>query len=158
MTHQDDGAEGLGEVVLLRPLTDDDRRCPAGTIVGGDACVCAIERLRIDARRNPTSIEAFCLGDYTSCPTWQSEKARLWERDKTPLAERRPRDYSDVRQRVKTAKGRRERAEELMHSDTEEGRRYRARVQAIIDPSRNPFLRAGSSPSERRAALAGYRG
>lgn len=146
-------APGLGEVLLIRPVTQDDVQCPAGTAVGGDGCVCAIERLRIDGRRNPDSIQAFCLGEYTACPTWRAERDRIDAGEKTELVDRKPIDHADVRARVERMHERRERARDLLTSDTEEGRQHRARLARILGPG-NPFLSKQPTTAKERAEFA----
>lgn len=107
----------------------------------GDAgCHCAIERGVIDARRNPESVEAFCLGEYTTCPTWRAERKRIDDHVTTELVDR----DADIRAKARFTKmaiaARRDRARELMESDTEEGRKFRARIASIID-GRSPVAR-----------------
>ena len=65
---------------LKRALTQDDLVCEAAEVLGGDAVYCAIEENVIDAHLDPTSIERFCAGCYTECPTWRTEKERIWAR------------------------------------------------------------------------------
>ena len=146
---------GLQDVpaALIRPLEATDIRCPAGTLVGDDGCLCAIERGVIVGRRNPTSIEAFCLGEFETCPTWRAEKERVWAHQDVELADRRPAHARDARARVAERRARMERARELMTSPTEDGRRFRARLQRIIDPAQNPFLRHDSTPGEKARAV-----
>lgn len=61
-------------VSLLRELRQADIGCPAGSVHGGCGVYCAVEEHFIDGRREATSIEVFCGGDHTRCPTWRKEK------------------------------------------------------------------------------------
>lgn len=55
--------------------------CPGGELVlesrGGVACRCRVEHSTISARENPTSLLRWCMGAYTTCPTWVEEKKKL---------------------------------------------------------------------------------
>lgn len=55
--------------------------CPAGQPihggVEGTACQCTIEGEPITAAKDPSSLQAFCMGAYDLCPTWRFEKDRL---------------------------------------------------------------------------------
>jgi hypothetical protein len=148
MSLSDDGTAVA--VHLIRPLTDGDVQCPAGSCeAGGTGVYCAIERGLIDARRNPNSVEGFCLGEYLTCPTWRREKEREWAHESVELVDRRPADLDHVLAKRRAKKERLARAQELMESNSEEGRKFRARVQRLTDPTSNPFVRTGSTTAER---------
>lgn len=72
---------------------DPPVKCPAGIPVfeseEGSGCFCTIERNRLTALRDPSSLQSFCFdngtrglsmaesGDYKQCPSWQMQKD--WE-------------------------------------------------------------------------------
>ncbi len=58
--------------------------CPAARLLGvganGLTVRCAVERSLITEREQPSTLGAYCLSleGYPSCPTWRSEKERIW--------------------------------------------------------------------------------
>jgi hypothetical protein len=119
-----------GTVALLRQLEDADMKCPVAQRLGDSCVYCPIEDHVIEGRRNPDSVEAFCCGDYTACPTWQFEKERLAanKRANSYLTEARKegaRKRDDAEQR-RAERG--ERAHHLLTGDSEEAVRFRRRV------------------------------
>lgn len=64
--------------------------CPAGDGVGetpkGSACRCRVEEDNLlTTGEDPSSLLKFCLGRYQSCPTWRTEKERIWARKRSVL-------------------------------------------------------------------------
>lgn len=57
-------------------------QCPAGEPIGealaGSGCACRIEESALMAATDPSTLIAFCLHDYQTCPTWQADKQRIW--------------------------------------------------------------------------------
>lgn len=117
-------------VALLRQLEQKDITCPAGSIVGDASVVCGIEHGVIDGRHSPESVEGFCCGDFQSCPSWRMEKERVEQNKKADsYLEEARKDAEKKRSNLAQVKGDRyERARHLLFSDSEEARRFRARV------------------------------
>lgn len=76
----------------LASFRDGKPECPAGTFVAltdrGAGCLCNVEGEVIAEGASPSSLTAYCFGDYTACPTWRLEYQRVQEGNKIPLAER----------------------------------------------------------------------
>lgn len=105
-----------------------DIECPAGELRGECSVYCSVETQPIDGRLNPDSVQAFCAGAYTACPTWIAEKERIAAANNTPLAEQGRNDRVRAFDRKVARQQRLQRAQELMYSDTPEGRRFRRRL------------------------------
>lgn len=75
------------QVQFKRQVQQTDMRCPVAELVGETCVWCPIEESVLDIRLNPTATSAYCMGDYTACPTWRAEKERVWERRSQPLVE-----------------------------------------------------------------------
>jgi hypothetical protein len=117
-------------VALLRQLEQKDITCPAGSLVGDASVVCGIEHGVIDGRHSPESVEGFCCGEFSACPSWRMEKERVEQNKKADsyLDEAR-KEGAAKKRRLEDVKGDRyERARHLLFGDTEEARRFRARV------------------------------
>lgn len=115
---------------LLRTLRADEITCPAGKLSGDAGCYCTIEDGLIDGRKSPESLTVFCAGDYKACPTWQLEKDRIAENKKARsyLEEERKRGER-IRSRARDVReSRLERARHLLFGNSEEARRFRARI------------------------------
>lgn len=57
--------------------------CPAGAAIAGAetasaAVECRVEGALITERLDPSSVRAFCAGNYRECPTWRRDKALTW--------------------------------------------------------------------------------
>lgn len=120
---------------LLRTLQESDITCPAGHVSGDAGCYCGIERDVIDGRTSPDSVAAYCLGIYVECPTWKKQRDAEFKGE-PGLVELM--DDAETRRRGQRAANqaktdRRLRAEALMRSNTVEGRKYRAKIAAIVD-------------------------
>lgn len=64
---------------IARLIEEGDVVCPAGCPArAGQAVLCRIEGAVIDARRNPSSLQAYCLGENRHCPTWRADKEATW--------------------------------------------------------------------------------
>lgn len=65
-----------------RVVTDVPVQCPAGEYVGetpgGTACRCRITKDTIDSVSEPTTLNRWCFGDYSTCPTWRADKEAHW--------------------------------------------------------------------------------
>lgn len=73
-----------GRKTRARRLTFNPRIvCPAGQPVfetpEGSACRCSIEKNTLSALRDPESLSTFCMGNYTMCTSWQTEKTWIEE-------------------------------------------------------------------------------
>lgn len=70
-------------------MFDAPVKCPGGEAIGetmkGSGVHCRIEDSEVLADENPSSLVAFCCGNYRNCPTWQAEKHRIAEQRRTPL-------------------------------------------------------------------------
>lgn len=123
----DDLLEPAAGVSLLRPLEDRDIQCPAGERKGEAGCFCSVEGGLIDGRRDTSSITAFCMGDYTSCPTWQAEKEHVWaQQGAKGLVESRRVVRPGLNHAAKME--RLNQAREIMWSNTREGRAMRLKL------------------------------
>jgi hypothetical protein len=56
---------------LLRQLDAKDLKCPAAQLAGDASVHCKVEQSLINGRLNPESIQAFCCGEHTKCPSWR---------------------------------------------------------------------------------------
>lgn len=89
------------------------RACPASNPIfetlHGSGVRCRIERTTLLADLDPSSLLAFCCGDYTTCPTWRRMREAEWasrdraldatlEHEAAPLAYR-----PDPRERLEQA-------------------------------------------------------
>lgn len=69
---------------LRRQLKPGEVICPAGEQVRDADCYCHVEKVLIDGRLNPSTIEGYCTGtnalggNYQFCPTWRAEKEMFW--------------------------------------------------------------------------------
>ena len=80
---------------LLRQLEPGDVACPAGEPVGDAGVVCRVVHEPIDGRTDPSSIESFCCGAYTTCPVWRADREADWERRRLELEEPTPKLNGD---------------------------------------------------------------
>lgn len=117
-------------VTLLRQLEDADMKCPVAQRLGDSCVYCPIEDHVIEGRKSPESVEGFCAGDYTACPTWQFEKERLAANKKANsyLVEARKEAAVTRDRAAEKRQDRNERAHHLLTGDSEEAVAFRRRV------------------------------
>ena len=67
-------------------------KCPAGDFVQetiqGSGCRCRITRETLTEVENPSTLNNFCAGRYTTCPVWREEKQAIAERKRQQLHDR----------------------------------------------------------------------
>lgn len=120
---------------ILRSLKPNEITCPAGQLHGDVDCYCGIEENFIVGQDNPSSIEAFCAGDYRRCPSWRADKDRNTMESLV---------QSGKRERI-AAQGKREarmdrlrRAARLLSEDSPEARAFRLRTGLAKRPIPDP--------------------
>lgn len=63
--------------------------CPGGERIvetgQGPACRCKVAADTVTAAVDPSSLRAYCMGNYIECPIWQDAKQRQWEARKNLL-------------------------------------------------------------------------
>jgi hypothetical protein len=118
---------------LLRHLKPDEVQCPAGELVREADINCKIEDNVLVGVENPDTVAGFCCGEYAECRSWQT--AREIERrggDLQKIMASRRDEASRHRARKMLREARLRRQQELLHSNTPEGRRFRERVARVM--------------------------
>lgn len=66
-------------VVDLTPRLKCPAAEPIGEIPTGSAARCRIEQSTVSSVGHGSSLWGYCCGDYSACPTWQTEKVAIEE-------------------------------------------------------------------------------
>jgi hypothetical protein len=134
--------------LLVRQIKADEVVCPAGELVGDADVRCNIEIGLIEGRANPTTVAGFCCGSYDECLSWVAAK-RAAERgyDLHQLMTVQRTKGSQMRTQKMLRDARLRRQQELLNSDTPEGRKFRERIRRVMALSEA----RGRAASERTA-------
>jgi hypothetical protein len=111
---------------IQRALKPEEIRCGAGQLVNEADCFCGIEGMLILGRLHPDSIEGFCAGEYTRCPSYLAAK-KIEEKggDLRRILASMQDENRERRMRTELRDARLRRAQRLMVEDSPEGRRFR---------------------------------
>lgn len=94
---------------------------------------CSIEDGLIEGRTNPDTVGGFCTGEYTECRSWQvAKEVAARGGDLRKILAQQQGEASRIRSRKALRDARLRRQQELLMSDTPEGRRYRAHIQRVM--------------------------